>query len=152
MRNPKREAALWSAGIGHPDKAIVGDIDPDNEGLEILFGVEVWHDKRGVCLVDADNLRELPVYGSERGKWSLGKYKAETVADGFEGSIMMIADLFGDWREEIVTVKNGELRVYTSTIPAKDRRVSLIQDPLYRSYIYNRSMGYTQSPMVTKNF
>ena len=219
--------ALWSAGVGHPDKAIVGDIDPDNEGLEILFGCEVWHDERGVCLVDAatgkelwrighytghvgnamavdlrpeipgleciasedkkggkvletryirdskgnkigseadvpaitdwiwwdaDNLRELPVYGKERGKWSLGKYKGETVADGFEGSIMMIADLFGDWREEIVTVSRGELRVYTTTIPAKDKRVTLMQDPLYRSYVYNRSMGYTQSPMVTVNF
>ena len=219
--------ALWSAGIGHPDKAIVADIDPDNEGLEILFGAEVWHEKRGVCLVDAatgrelwnigeytahvgnamaadlrpdipglecfatedgkgkktgetkyifdckgnrigtmadvpgctdwiwwdaDNLREMPVYGSERGKFDLGKYKGETVASGFEGSIVMIADLFGDWREEIVTVKNGQLRVCTTTIPAKDRRVALIQDPLYRSYIYDRSMGYNQSPSLSYNF
>lgn len=217
--------ALWSAGIGHPDKAIVADIDPDNPGLEILFGAEVWHEKRGVCLVDAatgkelwnigertghvgnamaadldpsipglecfaeedrkggktgetkyifdckgnrigktadvppctdwiwwdaDNLREYPVRG-ENG-FSLAKYKGETVQEGLEGSIIMIADLFGDWREEIVTVVNGEVRVYTTTIPAKDRRTTLLQDPLYRSYVYDRSMGYTQSPTPSYNF
>lgn len=216
--------ALWSAGLGHPDKAIVGDIDPDNPGLEILFGVEVWHEERGVCLVDAatgrelwnigeytahvgnamavdldpsipglecfaeedrkggksgetkyifdckgnrigtqedvpgctdwiwwdaDNLRELPIYGN--GGFSLAKYNGETVQDGFEGSIVMIADLFGDWREEIVTVANGELRIYTTTIPATNRRVTMLQDPLYRSYVYTRSMGYTQSPMPSVN-
>jgi hypothetical protein len=219
--------ALWSAGLGHPDKAIVADIDPDNPGLEVLFGVEVWHDKRGVCLVDAatgkelwnigeytghvgnamatdldpsipglecfatedskggktgetkyimdckgnrigtmadvpgctdwiwwdaDNLREMPVYGGQRGTFGLGKYKGETVQEGLEGSILLIGDLFGDWREEIVTVKNGELRVYTTTIPARDRRVTLVQDPLYRSYIYNRSMGYTQAPSLSYTF
>ena len=219
--------ALWSAGLGHPDKAIVADIDPDNPGLEILFGVEVWHEKRGVCLVDAatgkelwnigeytghvgnamatdldpsipglecfatedskggktgetkyimdckgnrigtmadvpgctdwiwwdaDNLREMPVYGGARGSFGLGKYKGETVQEGLEGSILLIGDLFGDWREEIVTVMGGELRVYTTTIPARDRRVTLVQDPLYRSYIYNRSMGYTQAPSLSYTF
>ena len=215
--------ALWSAGVGHPDKAIVADIDPDNPGLEILFGVEVWHEERGVCLVDAatgkelwnigehtnhvgnamaadldpnipglecfaqedpkggksdkyifdckgnrigetadvppctdwiwwdaDNLREYPVR-NESG-FALAKYKGDTVHNGFEGSIMMVGDLFGDWREEIVTVVDGELRVYTTTIPAADRRVTFLQDPLYRSYIYNRSMGYQQSPSPTHNF
>ncbi len=217
--------ALWSAGVGHPDKSIVADIDPDNPGLEILFGVEVWHEERGVCLVDAatgrelwnigeytahvgnamavdldpsipglecfaeedrkggktgetkyildckgtrigsmedvppctdwiwwdaDNLREYPV--RDQGSFSLTKYKGESVAEGFEGSIMMIGDLFGDWREEIVTVVNGELRIYTTTIPAADRKTTLLQDPLYRSYIYNRSMGYQQSPTPSYNF
>lgn len=230
--------ALWSAGLGHPDKAILADIDPDNAGLEVLFGAEVSHEQRGVCLVDAasgrelwhighytghvgnamavdlrpeipgleciatedkkggkvtetryindckgnkiggeedvpgptdwiwwdsDNLREMPLYASGKavgasgpvGKgftFQLAKYKGDTLQGDFEGSIIMIADLFGDWREEIVTVVDGELRVYTTTIPAKDRRESLMQDPLYRNYVYQRSMGYTQSPSPSKNF
>ena len=84
--------------------------------------------------------------------FALAKYKGDTAQNGFEGSIMMVGDLFGDWREEIVTVVDGELRVYTTTIPAADRRVTFLQDPLYRSYIYNRSMGYQQSPSPTHNF
>ena len=59
----------------------------------------------------------------------------------------MIADLYGDWREEIVTVLKGEIRIYTTNHPAKDRRVTLMQDPIYRSYIAHRSMGYPQSPV-----
>jgi len=40
---------------------------------------------------------------------------------------MMMADILGDWREELITVLPGELRIYTTTIPARDRRVCLIR-------------------------
>jgi hypothetical protein len=60
---------------------------------------------------------------------------------------MMIADLMGDWREEIVTVLPGELRIYTTTIPAADRRVTLMQDPIYRGDVTMRSQGYDQAPV-----
>ncbi|WP_204430064.1 hypothetical protein, partial [Bacteroides gallinaceum] len=41
----------------------------------------------------------------------------------------------------------SEIRIYTTNIPARDRRVTLMQDPVYRSYIAHRSMGYPQSPV-----
>ena len=56
----------------------------------------------------------------------------------------MIADMKGDWREEIITMITGEIRIYSTDIPAADRRVARMQDPLYRSYITQRSMGYDQ--------
>jgi hypothetical protein len=36
----------------------------------------------------------------------------------------------GDWREEVVwrSVGNRELRVYVTTIPMENRRVTLMQD------------------------
>jgi len=77
------------------------------------------------------------------------KYTGETLTTGIQGNIMMIADLRGDWREEIVTMLPGELRIYSTVIPAQDRRVTLMQDPLYRSYIAHRSMGYDQPPTVS---
>ena len=46
-----------------------------------------------------------------------------------------------------MTGLNGELRIYRTTHPARDRRVSLMQDPLYRSYVAHRSMGYPQAPV-----
>jgi rhamnogalacturonan endolyase len=60
---------------------------------------------------------------------------------------MMMADILGDWREELITVLPGELRVYTTTIPAKDRRVCLMQDGVYRAEVAHRSMAYEQSPV-----
>ena len=77
----------------------------------------------------------------------IGKWKGETLLEGLEGSILMIADVCGDWREEIITALPGELRVYTSNIPARDRRITLMQDALYRNYVAHRSMGYEQAPV-----
>jgi rhamnogalacturonan endolyase len=58
----------------------------------------------------------------------------------------MVADLLGDWREELVTCVDGELRIYTTTIPAQTRRVCLMQDRLYRLYVATNSMGYNTPP------
>ena len=78
---------------------------------------------------------------------SIVKYKGDTLTTGIEGRIMMMADILGDWREELLTVLPGELRIYTTTIPARDRRVCLMQDPVYRAEVAHRSMGYEQSPV-----
>jgi rhamnogalacturonan endolyase len=109
---------------------------------------------------DADLLRETFGYdGSGRGLMGRGrfgrgrslfivKYKGETLTSNIEGSIIMMADILGDWREELITILPGELRIYTTTIPAKDRRVCLMQDPVYRAEVAHRSMGYEQSPVT----
>jgi len=106
---------------------------------------------------DADLLRETFGRGGPgsvgRGRFgsrsiSIVKYKGPTLTSDIEGSIMMMADILGDWREELVTVLAGELRIHTTTIPAKDRRVCLMQDPVYRAEVAHRSMGYEQSPVT----
>lgn len=75
-------------------------------------------------------------------------FNGPVVATGIEGDVRFTADIFGDWREEIITVLPGEIRIYTTTIQAKDRRVTLLQDPVYRSTVTHNSMGYYQSPMT----
>ncbi len=106
---------------------------------------------------DADLLRETfkgddNRWGAESiatGAQSVWKWKGETLTTGIEGSIQLLADLQGDWREEIVTSLPGEIRIYRTHIPAKDRRVTLMQDALYRSYVGHRSMGYPQAPVTS---
>ncbi|PXV66259.1 rhamnogalacturonan endolyase [Dysgonomonas alginatilytica] len=78
---------------------------------------------------------------------SIGYWKGEKLTNEIYGDIIMIADLFGDWREEVVTALPGELRIYHTNYPAKEKRVTLMQDPIYRSYIIQRSQGYPQSPV-----
>ncbi len=221
---------LWSAGLGHPDKIYLTDIDPNRPGMEVFLCLEPFNnDGRGVCMVDAKTGEQiwnighktfhvgdgmvadfdsshpgLECFASEDSKggskdkyllsakgeyiqkngeipscrnwawwdgdlmretfkgddnrWgassssngrklSIWKWQGETLTKDIEGDILMIADLYGDWREEIVTVLKGEIRIYTTNHPAKDRRVTLMQDPIYRSYIAHRSMGYPQSPV-----
>jgi rhamnogalacturonan endolyase len=43
-----------------------------------------------------------------------------------------IADILGDWREELVIGLPNEIRVYTTTIPAGNRLYTLMHNPLYR--------------------
>jgi rhamnogalacturonan endolyase len=39
------------------------------------------------------------------------------------------------------------MRIYGTTLPATDRRITLLQDPFYRNQVTHRSMGYEQSPV-----
>jgi hypothetical protein len=218
---------LWSAGLGHPDKVYITDIDPSRPGLEMFFAVEALHDKDGlgICVRDAKTGKLLWSIGEStihigsgmvadidpsrpgfesfaaedpkghramrvpgrnnkylfdaKGNligtsdsvpptgdwlwWDAGKvrqylmqdrneilvmkYKQGEVQRGFQGRLIMTADLFGDWREEIITALPGELRIYSTAIPAKDRRITLLQDNTYRQTVTVRTMGYQQSPV-----
>ncbi len=95
------------------------------------------------CYWDADLQRELL-----RGP-RIYDYRGQTHQEGIEGRLISVADIMGDWREEVITTVAGELRIYTTTIPAKDRRVCLMQDPTYRMDVAIQAMGYTQQPMTT---
>jgi rhamnogalacturonan endolyase len=59
-----------------------------------------------------------------------------------------VADILGDWREEIISAAPGELRIYSTTLPAMDRRVCLLQDRIYRACVCMSSMGYETPPTV----
>jgi len=224
---------LWSGGLGHPDKALVTDIDPTRPGMEIFYAIEPHHDEgNGICMLDArtgkmlrsvgqktthvgagfvadidpslpglecwamdsnkgdpngrssggrpprylfsangklqatgaavprddgwvfwdaDLLREVIASGgwfSDSGT-SVAKYGGPTLTSGIAGRIIMTADILGDWREEMITVQPGKLRVYTTTIPASDRRICLMQDAKYRADAAHLSMGYPQPPLTS---
>lgn len=67
-----------------------------------------------------------------------------------EGEVAAVADLFGDWREEIVTNPPGELRIYSTTIPATDRRFTLLADHIYRMWMACSSSGYYTTPALSR--
>ena len=70
----------------------------------------------------------------------------------FEGRLVSIADVIGDWREEIIVSLPGELRVYTTTIPTTRRRPTLMEDPLYRKDVALQAMGYFYPPQLSYHF
>ncbi|MHB8901925.1 MAG: rhamnogalacturonan lyase family protein [Thermoguttaceae bacterium] len=94
-------------------------------------------------LWDADPQHEMV-----RGRRIVNYGSDEPIAQ-IEGSVVGFADVVGDWREELIVSVPGELRIYSTTIPARDRRVCLMQDPLYRIDVCLQAMGYTQCPMTT---
>lgn len=110
----------------------------------------VWWDSKKIRQTILSDFSRRERNSSEpfRGRsQSISYWKGDKLADGIRGDIVMIADLFGDWREEIVTALPGELRIYYTNYPSVDKRVTLMQDPIYRSYVLQRSQGYPQSPV-----
>lgn len=90
---------------------------------------------------DADPQKEIILKGR------LMKFQGATMfAPPGADRPQMVADLLGDWREELVTAVPGELRIYSTTIPAQTRRPCLMQDRLYRLYVATNSMGYNTPP------
>jgi autotransporter-associated beta strand protein len=57
-------------------------------------------------------------------------------------------DILGDWREEIISVENGNtaLRIYTTKYPATNRLYTLMHNPQYRDETTTK--GYVQASMV----
>ncbi|HPK66433.1 MAG TPA: S41 family peptidase, partial [Thermoanaerobaculia bacterium] len=54
-------------------------------------------------------------------------YQGGTYPPRMEGRTLAVADITGDWREEVITSLPGEVRIYTTTVPATDRRPCLLQ-------------------------
>jgi rhamnogalacturonan endolyase len=65
-----------------------------------------------------------------------------------KGTPALQADLFGDWREELVyrSEDSSELRIYTTNIPTSHRLITLMQDPQYRVAVAWQNSGYNQPP------
>ena len=85
------------------------------------------------------------------GPSAIMKYGAGKIGE-FEGRLISIADIMGDWREEIIVSLPGEIRIYTTTIPTARRRVTLLQDPLYRKDVALQTMGYFYPPQLSYHF
>ena len=201
---------LWTTEMGHPDICYVGDVDPDNPGLEVYYGMETRQKTDGMCVVDAatgrklwalkerthhlhgqgmcaDILAEYPgmeVLAGERDydkRWlysSQGKlisfmekgtltprplwWDADPQKEVFisgairdwgkddmqpvKGRFVAVMDCLGDHREELITTLDGELRIYTTTIPTKEMRPCLMQDHQYRLGVVAQTMGYYYPP------
>jgi MYXO-CTERM domain-containing protein len=60
----------------------------------------------------------------------------------------LTADIFGDWREEVVyrTSGNDALRIYTTTQPTTNRLYTLMHDPIYRMSVATENVAYNQPP------
>jgi len=145
---------------------LCGDIDPRHPGAEVYsfdtdeqkdFAKAWLYSARGELIEefekppkfsrpvwwDADPYREL-VCGPR-----IEKYRGGVVLPKLEGRVALIADVLGDWREELVMTMPGELRVYTTSIPAEDRRICLMQDRIYRATVLAAAQGYFYNPMLS---
>ena len=68
--------------------------------------------------------------------------------NGSKSTPTLVADLFGDHREEVVWPESsgGALRIYTTTARSSSRMYTLMHDPQYRVAIAWQNVAYNQPP------
>jgi rhamnogalacturonan endolyase len=157
-----------------PGRGNAFDIDPRHRGSECWVkgaGIRGLFNAKGVMITDkepafcnfavwwdGDLLREL-LDKNVISKWDWNAYTLKplltadgcTSNNGTKATPALSADLFGDWREEVVwrTTDNKELRIYMSTIPTPHRFTTLMHDPVYRLGVAWQNVAYNQPPHVS---
>jgi hypothetical protein len=68
--------------------------------------------------------------------------------NGTKATPALTADLFGDWREEVVwrETDSSALRIYTTTNVTTRRIYTLMHDPQYRMQVTSENTAYNQPP------
>lgn len=168
-----KKASIKAGDDGEgPGRGLSLDVDPRYEGFESWVagaGITGMFDVRGNKISeknpsvnfgifwDADMLSEL-LNSTTISKWDPLAEKSEVLFDaakydcvsnnGTKSTPALSGDLFGDWREEVMfRTRNGkELRIFSTTIPAKNRLFTFMHDPQYRLSIAWQNVAYNQPP------
>lgn len=124
-----------------------------SNGLYDIKGNRIGNQPRSTNFLiwwDGDLSREL-LDGNHIDKYNGGRlFTANGCVsnNGTKSTPALSADLFGDWREEVIfrSYDNQSLRIYTTTIPTTHRNYTLMHDPQYRLSVAWQNVGYNQPP------
>ncbi|KQY88995.1 rhamnogalacturonan lyase [Pelomonas sp. Root1444] len=163
---------LWSMSGKNADvgRGVCFDIDPAYPGAECWGSVgglmsaggkpiSEQHPNRMNFAIwwDGDLLRESLDHVAID-KWNPAAFKFENLLNGktfgaasnngTKGNPVLSADLFGDWREEVVwrNEDSTALLVFSTAMPTEHRLVTLMHDPQYRVQVAAQNAGYNQPP------
>jgi len=167
----KRPSIRAGADGEGPGRGLSLNIDPRHRGFESWAfgaGLSGLFDAKGQKISDkmprscnfgifwdGDLLSEL-LDRNTISKWNWEKETTDPIFvaegcmsnNGTKSTPALSADLFGDWREEVMlrTADNKELRIFTTTTPTKYRFYTFMHDPQYRLSIAWQNVAYNQPP------
>jgi rhamnogalacturonan endolyase len=145
-------------------RGVAADIVADNPGAEFWSAsddeVRAAGSGSGVGIAkppvnfllwwDADELRELEDGTSISKGNGMNLFTCDQCMSNnyTKATPTLTADLFGDWREEIVwrTPNSSELRIFTTTAVTQRRLYTLMHDPQYRMQVSSEQTAYNQPP------
>ena len=155
-----------------PGRGLSLDIDPRYPGFESWVagaGITGLFDVKGNKIAektppcnmgifwDGDALSEI-LNGVNISKWDYvnsnltnlfdGKALGVVSNNGTKANPCLSADLFGDWREELIcrSADNTSLRIYSTVIPTNIKLYTLMHNPQYRLSIAWQNVAYNQPP------
>ena len=141
---------FWSVaadGIYNQAGEKVGNI-PNSHGSNMENFAVYWDGDLGRELLDGNKLVKYSIKsGTERIYYdSKNSTLPGSINNSTKSNACLTADLFGDWRGEIVLRYGDGVRIYFSTIPTDYRLTTLMHDSQYRCAIAWQNVGYNQSP------
>jgi hypothetical protein len=102
-------------------------------------------------LLDGTKLDKWTGNGTTR-LYTMYNYSNAKEINGTKATPCLQADLFGDWREELIyynSATSSDLVVFTSTIPTTNRLYTLMHDPQYRESVAWQNVAYNQPPYLS---
>ena len=140
-------AEFWAAGFGDVFSGAGEALSCSRSGVNFL------------CWWDGDLEREI-LDGSSDGPATIkklnekGEQETLLITDGYytcnstKATPCLSADIFGDWREEVIlrAADSKSLRIYTTPYPTQYRIVSLMDDLQYRNQVATQNICYNQPP------
>jgi rhamnogalacturonan endolyase len=171
MHDARTGEIIWgrAGNSGDIGRGLSADIDPRYRGSEAWGSRGGLHSATGQSLGsntpsinfaiwwDADPLREV-LDRTMIDKWDSDSSSTNRLLtaynygaaqnNGTKANPGITADLFGDWREEVIWrhENNQQLLLFTTTDHADMRLFTLMHDPQYRVAIAWQNTGYNQPP------
>lgn len=171
MRDAATGEVLWGGYTGKDTgRGMVGDVDPALPGYESWAGIPLspagalWN--AGGSQVDskvpgtnmsvkwAADMTTQIVGGAQEVTPTIDDWKRGTLLtaagtranNGTKGNPSLVADVWGDWREELLvrTADSTAIRMYTSTEVTNRKLYTLMHDPQYRAEIARQNTTYNQ--------
>lgn len=168
LRDARTGEVLWGKPTDYDvGRGVAANIDPRYRGSEtwasrsLLMDIDGNEISRTVPTMnfaiwwDGDLQREL-LDGTTISKYDWERDAIVTLLsprgvasnNGSKATPTLQADLFGDWREEVIwrSEDSSELRIYTTTDLTEHRLYTLMHDPMYRVAIAWQNVAYNQPP------
>ncbi|MGU3643984.1 rhamnogalacturonan lyase [Microbacterium sp. C23T] len=180
MRDAATGEVLFGAYSGRDTgRSMIGDVRADVPGLEVWASMP--NGTEGSGLLSATN---APLAASTPGTNQSIRWAADmttqivdgalevtpTIKDWTRGTVLtadgtrtnngtkgnpsLVADVFGDWREELLvrTVDSSALRIYTSTEVTTHKLPTLMHDVQYRAEVARQNTTYNQPSYTSYYF
>lgn len=99
-------------------------------------------------ILDATRIVKYTLDGSNLKSERIKEFYGTHSNNGTKQTPSISADIWGDWREEVIypTNDNNYLRLYTSTIPTEHKLTTFMHNTQYRTAIAWQNVGYNQPP------
>ncbi|QYR20925.1 rhamnogalacturonan lyase [Paenibacillus sp. sptzw28] len=172
LRDAKTGKVIYGGYTGRDTgRGMIGDVDPAHRGLE-TWAVGLWTaDGERIDTKapgtnmnikwSADMTTQI-VNGSLENTptiddWKRGRLLTATdtrTNNHTKGTPSLVADIFGDWREEMLVKKadSSAIRIYLSTEVTDRKLYTLMHDPQYRVDIARQNTSYNQPPYTSFYF